>query len=96
MIEIRTFFFFVFAPILMAIFFHPHSVAQSKNQPKEIFIGIVLLDVDEIDAAEQKFTANVFFQARWQDSSLIHTQDMVIPLRAVLIASRMVYFSGEG
>lgn len=32
-----------------------------------------MVDVDEIDSAQQTFTANLFFMARWQDPRLAHS-----------------------
>ena len=38
--------------------------------PTKVEIAIVMLDIDEIDDAEQTFTANVFVHAQWQDPRL--------------------------
>jgi len=42
------------------------------DMPTRVRIGIVILDVDEIDTAKQSFTANVVFEARWRDPRLAH------------------------
>ena len=38
--------------------------------PTEIQIQIFVLDLDEIDSANQTFSANVYFEATWQDPTL--------------------------
>lgn len=40
--------------------------------PTEVQIQVILLDVDEISAANQSFVANFFFAARWKDAKLAH------------------------
>lgn len=54
----------------------------SDQGPTEIRMRVVVLDVDDISSANQNFTANVFFMARWQDDSLAHQGSgvEVIPL----------------
>ena len=53
--------------------------------PTEIRIQAALLDVDEIDAKTQSFTANFFLAARWVDARLAHKGPgrMVRPLDEV-------------
>ncbi len=38
----------------------------------KIYVALGLLDVDEIDTANQNFTANLFITARWYDPRLAH------------------------
>ena len=40
--------------------------------PTKIYVAMGLLDVDEIDTANQNFTANLFITARWNDPRLAH------------------------
>ncbi|HDL64939.1 MAG TPA: hypothetical protein ENH12_06075, partial [Proteobacteria bacterium] len=40
--------------------------------PTKIYVAMGLLDVDEIDTANQNFTANLFITARWYDPRLAH------------------------
>ena len=53
--------------------------------PTEVRIQAALLDVDEIDASTQSFTANFFLAARWVDERLAHKGPgrMVRPLDEV-------------
>ncbi|NOQ13895.1 MAG: hypothetical protein GQ583_05345 [Methyloprofundus sp.] len=41
--------------------------------PTKVQILLALLDIDEIDGAQQSFTANVYIRVRWQDPRLIAT-----------------------
>ncbi len=40
--------------------------------PTILRASVIAIDVDEINSAQQSFTANLFFMVRWQDDSLIH------------------------
>lgn len=44
----------------------------SEKGPLTVYVAVSLIDIDEIDGAAQKFSANVFFQARWYDPGLKH------------------------
>ena len=44
----------------------------AKNGPTLIFVSVYVLDVDEVDSADQSFKANVFYQMRWLDPRLAH------------------------
>ena len=46
--------------------------------PVPIEFRVFIIDVDEINSAEQNFTANVYVQASWKDSRLAHEQPGVI------------------
>ena len=48
-------------------------------------VAILIIDVDDISGAEQNFTANVYFEARWHDARLAHTGkgDVAHPLANV-------------
>jgi len=41
-----------------------------KNKPTEVKLGIVLVDINEIDGASQTITANIFIQLEWRDPRL--------------------------
>ncbi len=51
----------------------------------KVYVAMGLLDVDEIDSAEQNFTANLFVSIRWQDDRLKHDGPGVLvrPLSSV-------------
>lgn len=53
--------------------------------PTEVQIQVVVLDVDEINAADQSFVANFYFAARWQDAKLAHQgpDTLTLPLGEV-------------
>jgi len=42
------------------------------GEPTEVQIGIYVVDVDEIDSAQQSFTASVYYQASWKNPFLRH------------------------
>lgn len=42
------------------------------GEATEIEILIYVIDVDEVDSADQTFAASVFYRARWKDPSLAH------------------------
>jgi hypothetical protein len=42
------------------------------GEPTEVEVLIYVIDVDEIDSAEQSFTASVFYAARWKNPLLVH------------------------
>ena len=48
------------------------SRPTQDGEPTQVFIDIYILDVDEIDSANQNFTANVFFKTSWKDPRLAH------------------------
>ena len=76
--------------ILITLFSPSPAVAISRpgkadGRPTKISITAVLLDVDEINGADQSVVANFYFEARWQDTRLAHNEpDIVIrPLKEV-------------
>ncbi len=42
------------------------------GEPTEVQVGIYVIDVDEVDSADQSFAASVYFQARWNNPLLAH------------------------
>ena len=44
----------------------------SEQGPTRVIVAVYIADVDEIDSAEQRFTANVYIESRWRDESLVH------------------------
>ncbi len=42
------------------------------GEPTEVQIGIYVVDVDEVNSAQQSFTASVFYEARWKNPFLRH------------------------
>ena len=48
------------------------SRPTQDGEPTQVFIDICILDVDEIDSANQSFTANIFFKTSWKDPRLAH------------------------
>ena len=53
--------------------------------PTRVYVAMGLLDIDEIDTANQNFTANLFVTVRWRDPRLAHPGPgrRVIPLDEV-------------
>jgi Neurotransmitter-gated ion-channel ligand binding domain/Neurotransmitter-gated ion-channel transmembrane region len=53
--------------------------------PTPVYIAMAMLDIDEINSADQNFTANLFISARWDDPRLAHDQegDVVYPMAEV-------------
>jgi len=45
---------------------------EKDQGPTRVRVGILVIDVDEIDDAEQNFTANVYYELRWRDPRLTH------------------------
>jgi hypothetical protein len=43
-----------------------------EEGPTRVTLTVFFLDVTEIQSAEQSFTANVYFEARWRDERLAH------------------------
>jgi hypothetical protein len=48
------------------------SRPASEQGPTRVIAVVFIADVDEIDSAGQKFTANVYIEYRWRDESLVH------------------------
>ena len=48
----------------------------------KVYVAMGLMDIDEIDSAEQNFTVNLYIGARWSDPRLTHAGpgEVVIPL----------------
>ncbi|MHC4179406.1 MAG: hypothetical protein ACYSWU_17985, partial [Planctomycetota bacterium] len=42
------------------------------GEPTEVQISIYVIDVDEIDSAQQSFAASVYYEARWKSPLLVH------------------------
>lgn len=42
------------------------------GEPTEVQVGIFVLDVDELNSADQSFAASVYYEVRWQSPSLRH------------------------
>ena len=42
------------------------------GEPTEVQVGIYVIDVDEVDSADQSFAASVYFEARWRNELLAH------------------------
>ena len=57
----------------------------SKAGPTEISVGIWIVDITQIDSAQQSFTAEVAIVLRWKDPRLTHTGSGVVryPLEQV-------------
>jgi len=51
---------------------------QSDQGPIPIKLCLFILDIDDINSAEQNFTANVFLFATWKDETLANTNDKKI------------------
>ena len=42
------------------------------GEPTEVQIGVYIIDVDEVNSAQQSFTASVYYEARWKNPLLRH------------------------
>ncbi len=53
--------------------------------PVSVYVRVFVIDIDGIDTAEQNFSANVFFDLRWNDPRLKHRSksDIIRPLMEV-------------
>jgi hypothetical protein len=59
----------------------------SGNNPTEVSVGIWIVDISNIDSAQQSFTAEIALVLRWKDPRLAHTGSGVVryPLEQVCI-----------
>ena len=60
----------LFAVLLGA--FNSHALAEDADAPLVVYVTVGLLDIDEINSAEQRFTGNYFALFRWLDPALAH------------------------
>ena len=44
----------------------------TELEKKNVYVSVVILDVDDINSAEQSFTINYYAQFRWHDPALAH------------------------
>jgi len=42
------------------------------GEPTEVRVGVFVIDVDQVDSAEQSFAASVYYEARWNSPVLRH------------------------
>ena len=61
------------------------SRPAAEDGPTRVRLRIGVIDVDEIVSAQQRFTANIYFEARWHDPRLAHegSGEIAIPLEQV-------------
>ncbi|WP_018970289.1 hypothetical protein [Rubritalea marina] len=52
--------------------------ASAREQPTEVKIAYVVLDIDAVSSADQSFTLNVFFRAQWHDPEEAHDGEKAI------------------
>src|SRR2546430_6892054 len=45
----------------------------SENGPTQVSVGIWIVDINNIDSAQQNFTADIAIVLRWKDARLAHT-----------------------
>jgi gamma-aminobutyric acid receptor subunit beta len=45
----------------------------SGNAPTQVYVGIWIVDITNIDSAQQTFTADIAIVLRWKDARLAHT-----------------------
>lgn len=58
---------------ILALFFIQSLAAQETGAgPKEVYVYVVILDIDAISSADQSFTINYYAQFRWKDPALAH------------------------
>ena len=46
---------------------------ESGNGPTQVSVGIWIVDINNIDSAQQNFTADIAIVLRWKDVRLAHT-----------------------
>lgn len=51
---------------------------SAQAAPREVKVGYVVLDIDGVSSAQQSFTLNVFFRARWHDPEQAHDGEKAI------------------
>jgi len=47
-----------------------HKMPESSESPFPVEMAVFIVDVDDIDGAEQNFTANVYYMASWYDPNV--------------------------
>src|SRR6476660_10651898 len=45
----------------------------APNRPTQVSVGIWIVDINNIDSAQQNFTADIAIVLRWKDARLAHT-----------------------
>ena len=50
--------------------FGGHTIPQGPDGALEVGMTIFIIDVDDIDGANQNFTANVFYMCSWYDPNI--------------------------
>ena len=58
---------------------------EQDKGPTRVRMMMYVLDMDDVDSAEQRFTVNVYYEARWRDPRLAHRGSKVklLPLNKV-------------
>ncbi len=62
------FLLFIFPSLVFAI---DTSRPEPNIFPTDVLIKLYIIDINEIDAAKQLFTANIAFEAQWKDQRLV-------------------------
>jgi len=62
------FLLFIFPSLVFAI---DTSRPEPNSIPTDVLIKLYIIDINEIDAAKQLFTANIAFEAQWKDQRLV-------------------------
>ena len=74
--------------LLFLIYINPSAAEENliynrpgpENKPTEVKIGVIALDIENIDGATQTFTANVFMILQWEDLRLVNATKANRPL----------------
>ena len=73
------------AACALALFFSVPSLTMADlsrpgngDDPTTVSVRIFVLNVDKIATADQNFTANVYFEARWKDPRLAHDSEATV------------------
>lgn len=58
---------------------------SETGKPVEVRVSMVLIDLDEINSADQNFAANFYYELRWRDFRLAHDKPgpIIAPLSSV-------------
>lgn len=65
--------------LLLLVFGTAELLAESHNSAKpdnltEVRVRITVIDIDDVKEAEQTFTVNFVYEARWNDPALVHDE----------------------
>jgi len=79
--------FFIICVVLASInlAFAFETDRPDSDGPTNIYIRMFMIDVDDVNASEQRFSANFYYEAHWFDKRLAHAESDILtyPITAV-------------